>query len=66
MFKTETKTVTTSHERSYLLVTDLSTAPCDWMSAARQVTKAMDELKSQVCATCEDAGPASALGSEFT
>lgn len=53
-------------EGPYLLVTDLSTVPSDWMSAAHQVTKALHELKSQVCAAREDAGLASALGSECT
>ena len=43
-------------EGPYLLVTDLSTAPCDWVSSAHKVTQALDELKSQVCSTREDAG----------
>ncbi|MGC1550955.1 MAG: hypothetical protein WA777_20720 [Rhodanobacter sp.] len=48
----------------YLLVTDLSTMPSDWVSAVHQVAKALDELKSQVLATREDTKPAPASGGE--
>lgn len=46
----------------YLLVTDLSTMPSDWVNAVHEVVKGLDELKSQVLATREDTKAAS--GSE--
>jgi hypothetical protein len=48
----------------YLLVTDPSTMPSDWMNAVHQVAKGLDELKRQVLATREDTKPTPAPGGE--
>lgn len=48
----------------YLLVTDLSTMPSDWVNAVRQVAEGLDGLKNQVLVTQEETKATSVSGDE--